>query len=122
MSSLRLVPTAVVLLICLAPGTGSELQAQVRERIVYFATSTPTGKATTRPYSTCKLVQIRARTLWACPTTAPRKDASSGSDNGNRGSGGRGSGSSGGGDSGGGMGGSDGGGGMGGSDGDGGMN
>lgn len=109
MSTLRLILTAAALLFCLVT-TGSELQAQVRERIIYFATSTPTGKATARPYPNCRLDEIRGRTLWACPTTAPRKDISAGSDNGNRGSGGRGSGNSGGG-----MGGSDGDGGMGGS-------
>src|SRR5262245_46137937 len=121
MSTLRLILTAAALLFCLVT-TGSELQAQVRERIIYFATSTPTGKATARPYSNCKLVEMRGRTLWACPTTAPRKDSFAGSDNRNGGFGGRGSGGSGGmgSDSGGGMG-SDSGGGMG-SDSGGGMN
>lgn len=108
MSSLRIMLIAAALLFCLTFTTGSELQAQGRERILYFATSTPTGKATARPYPNCKLVEIRRRTLWACPTTASRKNAFVDSDSGNRGFGGRGSGSSSsGGDSGGGMGGSD---------------
>ncbi|MEZ2130454.1 MULTISPECIES: hypothetical protein [unclassified Sinorhizobium] len=114
MGTLRLMLTAAALFFCLVT-TGSELQAQVRERIIYFATSTPTGKATARPNPNCKLVEIGGRTLWACPTRAPRKDTFAGSDNRNGGFGGHGSGGSGG------MG-SDGGRGMGGADSGGGMN
>lgn len=116
MSVVRLSATVAFALVVGSP-TGA-VEAQTRQRIMYFATATPAGTPTSRPYSNCERVEIRGRLLWACPTSAvgaSGRDRSESSRS-RRTDGGTG-GSTGGGMGGGGTGGSTGGGGMGGTSG-----
>ena len=122
MRGLRLVSIAVILVAVPAWGDFAP-EVHAAERIMYFATKTPSGRQTRRPYSNCRIVEMGSRTLWACPTQSARNSPNyERSDRQDRGSSGRSSSSSdSGGDSGGGMGGGDGGSGIGGDGGDGGM-
>ena len=115
MSSIGPISTALVLFLLPNIVSPSVLYAQTRAPVKYFAAFTLAGRPTARPYASCERVQVRSRTLWACPLATLRSDTGernrSGSDMGGMSNSGSSSGSSGNG----GMGGSDGNGGMGGS-------
>lgn len=106
MSSIGPISTALVLFLLPNIVSPSVLYAQTRAPVKYFAAFTLAGRPTARPYASCERVQVRSRTLWACPLATLRSDTGernrSGSDMGGMGGNG-------------GMGGSDGNGGMGGS-------
>lgn len=89
MNSIHPIATALVLSLLSDIVAPTLLYAQTRAQVKYFAAFTMDGRPTSRPYASCQRVQIRSRTLWACPLSALRSDTAernrSGSDMGGMG-------------------------------------
>src|SRR6478752_6638458 len=57
--------------LALTGGVGHPYPAGAQTRdVVYYYAMTPTGKPTPRPYPGCKRVQVKSKSLWACPSSA----------------------------------------------------
>ncbi len=74
MNSIHPIATALVLSLLSDIVGPTLLYAQTRVQAKYFAAFTMDGRPTSRPYASCQRVQIRSRTLWACPLSALRSD------------------------------------------------